>query len=438
MQRINRRKRPKHRANALKQTVALRTLGCKQNQFDTEALRQRLHEQGIAEPLRVEEADWLILNTCAVTHKAIARARREINRLRRINPHARIVALGCGVQYSSDDFNAADFQASLPFDPFPRAACEPEKELAPPHGVIPKGRSRGFLRVQTGCDESCAFCIVPHLRGPSRSVPVVDCLRALRELLERDAPEIVLTGTNIALWGRDLPGKPALLDLLRELVSQIGSARLRLSSLEPPLISPDFLEWCLNEPRICRHFHFAFQSGSPEVLNRMGRSELSRDFIAYLKSLARYHPDVCLGADFIVGFPGENEQDFADTQQFSRCVPLSYLHVFPYSERSGTTAPSLAGRVGIRQRLERARMLQQLNAELKRAFVARNLGTVQEVVSLSSGAKKQNEGLTSNYLRLYLKRNPAGFEKRFFAPLANESLNEIHLQRYRVVLDNHH
>lgn len=280
-----------------------------------------------------------------------------------------------------------------------------------------------------GCDEDCAFCVVPQLRGPSRSLPLADGLRALQDLVREGAPEIILTGTNIALWGRDLPGRPQLLDLLKALVSQVGSARLRLSSLEAPLITPHFLEWCVSEPRICRHFHFAFQSGSPKVLELMRRSDHSTPLTYYLNDLAQRRPDVCLGADLIAGLPGETERDFWMTIEFVQSVPLSYLHVFPFSQRAGTQAASMPASVPVGERLRRAMLLREMNAEFKNNFISRNLGINQEVIGMEKGPAAPRTGLTSNYLRLSFSGGlPAG-QARFWIRPGDRAVTSVSLQQ---------
>jgi threonylcarbamoyladenosine tRNA methylthiotransferase MtaB len=284
------------------------------------------------------------------------------------------------------------------------------------------------LRIQSGCDETCAFCIVPALRGPSRSVPIEECCQALKDLVAQGAQEIVLTGTNIALWGRDLSLKLSLLDLLKALTPHLGSARLRLSSLEVPLVSPEFLEWCVRQPRLCRHFHFAVQSADAHVLEKMERAGPSPELDAYLRDLVRRHPEICLGADVIAGFPGETEAEFEQTTQWVQSVPLSYLHVFSYSPRYATKAARLSGAIPEPTKARRCATLTEINSQLKKKFISRNLGTMQEVVGVGSDSRRRTRALTSNYLRLTLAPEVPMEGKPLALSLQEADLLEIALQ----------
>lgn len=387
-------------------TITFRTLGCKQNQFDTHSLRIRLAEGGFAEAGHLDEADWILLNTCAVTDRAMAKARGEVNRLRRRNPSAKVVVMGCGIRYQPENFPNVECRGVLPREfGIDRWIGEDNgafigSELCPPHGVFPADRSRALLRIQNGCNQQCAFCIVPHLRGPSRSVSSEACLQALRDLVDQGVPEVVLTGTNIALWGKDLPGSPSLIDLLKDLVVGIGTARLRLSSLEPQLISPEFIEWCVIQPQICRHFHLAVQSGSPRILGLMARGKPVPGFFDYLADLKKEHQDVAIGADVMAGFPGETAGDYSQTLNLIKSIPFSYLHVFPYSERLGTAAVELSNKVLVNERLRRAKTLRQLDTKLRERFAAENSGKLQDIVTIANSRAGKTEGLTSNYLRV--------------------------------------
>ncbi len=382
-------------------TVLYRTLGCKQNQFDSYALQSRLSDRGFIETNRVDGADWVVLNTCAVTERAMAKARGEINRIRRRNPGAKIVALGCGSRYQADNFPDADFCYSLPPEfGLNRWIGESDESLPLPHGIFPEDKSRALLRIQSGCDQQCAFCIVPHLRGPSQSVPAELCVEALTGLVQQDAPEIVLTGTNIALWGRDLPNSPILIDLLKALLVKIGSARLRLSSLEPQLISTEFIDWCIDQLQICNHLHLAIQSGSNRIINRMSRGNPVAGFYEYLVDLKRKRADISIGADVMTGFPGETLGDFQETTALIESIPLSYLHVFPFSERPGTPAATFRDVVPIGERLRRAKILRELDAELRDRFAALNSEEPQDIVTIGNDHTDTVKGLTSNYLRV--------------------------------------
>ncbi len=384
--------------------IGFKTLGCKQNQFDTESLLKLLqdHHHTVHHP---KEADWFILNTCAVTQRALAKARGEIRALKRGYPDLKIIALGCGVKYQPHNFSDADSLSLEPLGLDAEERMDPCRNPIPPHCLLPYGKSRALLRIQTGCDEDCAYCIVPLLRGRSRSVPLSECVDAVASLRGSGVSEIILTGTNIASWGDDLPERPGLQALLQSLLNAAGpDIRFRLSSLEPKMISPDFLDWCSKESGICDHFHFAFQSGSPHVLSRMRRPPISRELIAYLKDLKKRRPDFCLGSDFIVGFPGESQEDFEETVRLIQSIPLDYLHIFPFSPREGTRAYELADRLNPNIKIERARRLSELNVELKNAFIKWNIGTIQNMISISTNNTNAVRALSSNYLTISLPR----------------------------------
>ena len=382
--------------------IGLKTLGCKQNQFDTEALRKLLqnHHHTVRHP---KEADWFILNTCAVTQRALAKARGEVRALKRRYPALKIIALGCGVKYQPHNFSEADSLNLEPLGLGEESRVNPDRDPGPPHGLLPLGKSRALLRIQSGCNETCAYCVVPLLRGRSRSVPLNECVDAVASLQGTDVSEISLTGTNIACWGNDLPGRPGLQMLVEALLVAAGPAvRLRLSSLEPGSITPDFLDWCAKEPGVCDHFHFAFQSGSPRVLSCMRRPTISREIIAYLKDLKKRRPDFCLGSDFIVGFPGERADDIEETIRWIRSIPLDYLHVFPFSPREGTRAYELSDRMDLNLRIAGVRLFSELNVELKNAFIKSNIGTIQNMVIITKNNMNRLRALSSNYLTISL------------------------------------
>ncbi|MCX6641491.1 MAG: MiaB/RimO family radical SAM methylthiotransferase [bacterium] len=401
--------------------MLFRTLGCKQNQFDTQALRHRFLKYGWLETGEITKADWIVVNTCAVTERAVAKARGEIGKLRRLNPQAKFVALGCGVLHKPDDFREVDYLGSIPddlkqLDPIRKSIpVQPDDPLAPPHGFIPSGRSRGLLRIQSGCDQHCAYCIVPQLRGPSRSVSSEECVGAFRDLVAQGAVEVVLTGTNTALWGKDLPGTQEFKYLLEALIPKCNGARIRLSSLEPQSISIEFLEWCVSQPQICRHFHIALQSGSARIRALMNRADNGSAVLRELCSFKAKYPDVSLGADVIVGFPGETEEDFQDSAEYIKSVPFSYLHVFPFSERNNTDAPHFKDKIPTAEKLVRANKIKNIDLELRGQFQSLNSGIIQDIVTTFTNRKNRWEGLTDNYLKVKSKGDRVLPASRFTA-----------------------
>jgi threonylcarbamoyladenosine tRNA methylthiotransferase MtaB len=409
----------------VKQSIVFRTLGCKQNQFDTEMLRHRILRRGLSEVEDIQRADWLIINTCAVTRRAMAKARGELHRLRRLNPDAKIAVVGCGARYQPEQFGDADYIGELPKEITDKAKSSGGEAgdgvLSSPHGFLPRGRSRALLRIQSGCDQFCAFCIVPFLRGQSKSAPSGELIRSIRRLVESGVFEIVLTGTNIALWGRDLKPPQTLFDLLRELLPHLGPSRLRLSSLEPHLISAEMIAWCAAQEQICDHFHLALQSGSKRVLEAMNRRIPEDGFFDALSDLKQRHPRLSFGADVIAGLPGETEEDFACTLDLLQKIPFNYLHVFPYSEREGTAAARRDDRVPERIRLARAAALRAKDIRLRHMFMLQNEDRSHDIVIIHQG-KKRPEGLTSNYLRVSFGSDFSPKRARFYSTLSSREL----------------
>jgi len=404
--------------------VAFRTLGCKQNQFDARWLQSQLPGQNFSITVDLQKADWIVLTCCAVTERAIAKARGELHRVKREYPAAKVIVLGCGPRYQPDQFEGADFIDHIPSE-FGISGYKHAigSNLVGQHGLVPDGRSRAYLRIQNGCDQFCTFCIVPHLRGRSRSVPLNELQQSLLELAETGIAEIVLTGTNIALWGRDLDQPSTLLDLLKSLSGNLKNARLRLSSLEPQYTPPDLFEWCVRQKGFCDHFHIAVQSGSGKILKKMGRGVLAHDLFTELHGIKQKYPDVSLGADVLVGFPSETELDFQHTKRLIEEIPFNYLHVFPYSERQGTPSVSFPDTVERSTRLERAARLRKLDHELRAKFIEQNIGKTADVILLSKGPDPSVRGLTSNYLPVALSYREGIKHRRFKTILSKTSLH---------------
>ncbi|MBU1652312.1 MiaB/RimO family radical SAM methylthiotransferase [bacterium] len=404
--------------------VAFRTLGCKQNQFDARWLQSQLPGDSFTVAADLHQADWIVLTCCAVTERALAKARGELHRLKRSHPQAKVVVVGCGSRYQPDQFSAADFVDQLPQE-FQIAGYSNGigSNLHGSHGLVPQGRSRAFLRIQNGCDQFCAFCIVPHLRGKSSSVPEAELQQSLQELVKAGVAEVVLTGTNIALWGRDLNPQADLLDLLKSLSKDLKYARLRLSSLEPQFTPLELISWCTEQENICNHFHVAVQSGSDRILNKMGRGGLNKQFFTALSKIKKARPGLSLGADILVGFPSESENDFQATIKLLEEVPFNYLHVFPYSERQGTPAASFPDSISKTERLARAANLRKLDSELRLNFINSNIGRSADVITLSEKAQTKIQGLTSNYLRVQLQPGQISSNRRFTTKLSKTSFN---------------
>ncbi len=313
--------------------IDILTFGCRLNGFESEVLRETAAKAGLR--------DAVIVNTCAVTAEAERQARQAIRKLRRERPHARIIVTGCAAQVNAQSFadmpevdrvlgNADKLDPAL-LASFERLVVSDLNDLADlaPHLIEGfEGRSRAFVQIQQGCDHACTFCIVPKARGPSRPVALERILAQTQKLVDGGYREIVLTGVDIASWGR-------LERLIVSLLEQVpGLARLRLSSLDPASVTPDLIALFKSEPRLMGHLHLSMQSGADAVLKRMARRHRRTDLLHIRDAL----PDAALGADLIAGFPGETEADHRETLDLIERMGLAHLHVFPFSARPGTPA----------------------------------------------------------------------------------------------------
>lgn len=354
------------------------TLGCKINQYETQALAEGWEAAG-AELLKeaVEaEPDLILVNACAVTSKAVADARSCIRRLHRAHPGAGIVVTGCAAQVAGEEL--CDLPGVIRLVP-----QQAKRELLPGGGELrihDFPRARAVLRVQDGCSHGCTYCIVPLARGRSVSCPADEVLAEARRLLASGHRELVVSGVNLRQWGRELPGAPDFWDLLAWLDAALapewaGRARLRLSSLEPAQLGSKALEVISGARLLCPHLHLSLQSGSPAVLRAMGRAHYApTDVLGFLEQLSGVWQPFGLGADILVGFPGETEAQYEETVSFCRDLPLSYAHIFPYSIRPGTRAAEMPDQVEPQEKKRRAARLRGLAARRKQAFLQRLAG----------------------------------------------------------------
>lgn len=380
--------------------VYLRSLGCRLNQSEVEALARRFTAAGHVVVASPAAADVCVVNTCAVTAEAERKSRHALTALARANPHARLAAVGCYATL------APAYCASLPGVAWTVSNAEKERTVeivascaGKGPGAWMRGRTRAFVKVQDGCDNGCTYCIVRLLRGPARSRPVNEVVAEVRALVAEGCREAVLTGVNLGSYGRDLGLKGGLRVLVEALLTRTDLPRLRLSSVEPWDVDETFFElW--RDPRLCRHLHMPLQSGCDEVLHRMGRRITAAEF-AYLVEAARAAvPDMAVTTDIIVGFPGEDEAAFRASYDFVAELGFARLHVFPYSPRPGTAAASLAGRVSSRERDARAHAMRELGDALARAFRQRLVGREALVLWEQRRPDGWWVGLTDTYVRV--------------------------------------
>jgi threonylcarbamoyladenosine tRNA methylthiotransferase MtaB len=401
-------------------TVAFTTLGCRLNQVDTQQLQSALESRGFRTVPPEEPADVVVVNTCTVTARAEFSDRQAIRRAARVSPRARLVVTGCWAQTSPDEIarmgevdlvvgNADKHRLPALLDErcverihvSDIAAARTLDAVAAPSARV-AGRSRAFLKVQDGCQHRCAFCIVPFARGGSRSLALGAVLDQARRLVEAGHPELVLTGVDLGHYGADLVPRTTLAALLRDLVEIPGLRWVRLSSVLPTYFTPALMEVVTGSTVIAPHFHIPLQSGSDRVLRLMRRPYNTVMYRRLVERLAGAFPGLGLGADVIVGFPGEGEADFAATVALVEALPFSYLHVFPYSARKGTEAARFTDGVDAPTIVRRGRALRLLARRKNFEFRRRLAGQVEEALVLATRDRSTGRlvGLTGSYVEV--------------------------------------
>jgi len=400
-------------------SIAVRNFGCRANQAEAFAWADTLRERG----LRLE-ADWarsdvVLVNSCTLTGRADRDVRKLIRTIGRESPETLIVVAGCYAERAPDELaGLPNVVAVLPASAKGRVAETVAGIAAGPgdmypvrvpvrgeEAIEPSFRARAYLKVQDGCDNRCAFCVIPGVRGRSVSLPPGETAGAVRALAARGFREIVLAGIHLASYGRDLEPRRSLLELLREIGRAAGPARLRLSSLDPNLVDDALVANVAGDGRICPHFHLSLQHASERVLRTMGRPGGPRSYERVLDELRRLAPDAALGADIIVGFPGETDGDFEELRAFLDASPLTYVHVFPYSARPGTPA-SGRPRVPEAAVTARARTLRRLSAGKDVRFRGRFTGRTLEAVVIGR-SDRGAEVLTANGIKVGVPFSPA-------------------------------
>ena len=400
------------------------TLGCKLNQFDTAAIEGELVRRGFHAERDPARASVIVVNTCTVTGKADADARKRIRHLRRANPGCRLLVTGCyaeldprairsiegvdGVFGNQEKSRLPRILDELGIGAEKVAAAGGDRgcdaTLSMPRALHFGDRSRAFLRVQEGCRLACSYCIIPKVRGASRSLPPDAVREAARSLYRAGYREIVLTGVNVGDYGRDLEPSIDLAGLLRGLLADCGSNRIRLNSLEPLTVTDEIVELLVTEDRLASHLQVPLQSGSDTTLGRMRRNYRTATYLDRLGGLRAAVPDIGLGADVIVGFPGETGALFEETHDLIAASPLNYLHVFAWSPRPGTPAAELPDRVhgsAVRERSARLRALgDELSYRFRKRFENRRL---EAVVLGDRKTDGRSRALTGNFIEVALE-----------------------------------
>jgi threonylcarbamoyladenosine tRNA methylthiotransferase MtaB len=435
-------------------TYFVQNFGCRATQADGAALESLLAAKGLEAAGERSAADLVVLNTCTVTSSADDDVRQTIRRVHRENPGAQILVTGCYAQRAPEELacmpgvewvvgNSHKTQiADLVTIDARRSPLDPAASAGTPyHGNIHVGdifaqhdflsapvedaandRTRPNLKIQDGCNNRCSFCIIPFVRGRSRSAPVEQVVDQVRGLARRYR-EIVLSGINLGRWGREPGSHMRLADLIRRLLAETGVERLRLSSVEPMDFSDDLLGLMAGSPRIAQHVHAPLQSGSDRTLRRMHRKYRPRHYADRVLRARALMPDAAIGADVMVGFPGETEADFEESRRFIESLPFTYLHVFTYSERPGTPAAGHPAGVPIAVRKSRNRVLRELAEAKNREFRQRMVGRTLSAVTLH----ESRTALTGNYLKVQLtaSRAPNSIVDVRIGALTTDGLSEV-------------
>lgn len=401
--------------------VALHNLGCKVNAYEMEKIAEKLISAGFSIVSFDEKADYYIVNTCSVTNIADRKSRQMLHRAKKLNPDAAVIAIGCYVDtHGEEELYADNIDIAVPNSgkdnivdiikvygeshrkkesdsvreegPHAELRTDGEKHHRSGEGIY----SRKFLKVQDGCNMFCSYCIIPYARGRIKSRTIEDVISEVGVSVKEGYSEFVLTGIHISSFGKDRPGDNEDLISLIEAVDRVpGVKRLRLGSMEPRIITDEFVERLKAVGSICPHFHLSLQSGSDSVLKRMNRHYSAAEYRDSVERLRRAFTDPAITTDVIVGFPGESPEEFEETHEFLKAVSFYETHIFPYSRRKGTPADKMPGQLSRREKHDRLEVLMELNKKNKESFEDLYVGRNVEVLF-----EEENEGYTKEYIRV--------------------------------------
>ena len=397
--------------------VALHTLGCKLNFAETSTIGGQFISNGCDVVNVKENADVYVINTCSVTENAERECRQVVRRFLRQNPEAFIIVTGCYAQLrpeelraisgvdavlgSSEKFNIFSFINDFEKNELACVFVKPTADLnefGHAHSTDADSRTRAFLKIQDGCDYKCSFCTIPLARGKSRSMHPDEAVAEFVKLVESGYKELILTGVNVGDYGKSINSN--LYELLDRLIKVEGDFRIRISSIEPNLLSDEIIELTASSEKICKHFHIPLQSGSNEILKLMQRRYIIEDYKILIDKINNRIPDAGIGIDVIVGSPGETEQNFIETHNFLKDLPFSYLHVFTYSERPQTKALEINNKVDVFERRERNNILRILSEKKRNNFYSRMIGKKLDVLFEHENHNGKMIGFSSNYIRV--------------------------------------
>lgn len=414
-------------------TVAFHTLGCKLNFAETSTIARQLIGAGYEKVDFDSPAQVYVINTCSVTDNADKECKFHVKRAVKANPEGLVVVLGCYAQLKPEEISAIEgvdlvlgakekFNLLNFLDDLRKAEASAQVHSCEIEGAdffigsySIGDRTRAFLKVQDGCDYKCTYCTIPMARGISRSDTIENIVKNAKEIAGQNIKEIVLTGVNIGDYGKGEFGNKkhehTFLDLVKELNKVEGIERIRISSIEPNLLKDETIELVAESQNFVPHFHIPLQSGSDEILKKMKRRYLTALYTNRVKKIREMLPDACIGVDVIVGFPGETEEKFLETYKFLSELPISYLHVFTYSERDNTEAVEMEGVVPISERKKRNKMLRILSEKKKMAFYQSQIGKTLPVLWEHEEKNGMMFGFTDNYVRVQKPYNPASINR---------------------------
>lgn len=414
--------------------IAFHTLGCKVNQYESEALQEKFKANGHRLVPETEAADVYVINTCTVTGLADRKSRQFIRRLRKLNPDCILAVIGCYAQMQPDEIAALegvnivagtnekaglveiveDYIKSKGVDVHRKAyeALTEFEEIGMP--VSMDSRTRAYIKIQDGCNRFCTYCVVPYARGNIRSRSREKILEEAITLLEAGYKEIVLTGINTALYGaeNDTEHGQGLVGIVSDLDRLQGDFRIRLSSLEPTVIDVSMVKQLLKYEKLCPHFHLSLQSGSDQILKAMNRNYSSREFLDMIGVLKTHDPGFAVTTDIIVGFPGETEENFVDTCNLVQTAGFSKVHVFKYSKRTGTLAATMPDQVNPVIKNRRSTELLKIESEIGKQFLINQTGTKRQLLIEHFDSRTGTlSGYTENYIRVVVQNSEAGQEQ---------------------------
>ncbi|MCC0665390.1 tRNA (N(6)-L-threonylcarbamoyladenosine(37)-C(2))-methylthiotransferase MtaB [Clostridioides sp. ZZV15-6597] len=402
--------------------VAFYTLGCKVNQYETEAMLELFEKDGYEQVNSEEYADVYVINTCTVTHMSDRKSRQYIRRVKKKNPDAIIAVVGCYSQVSPEEILDIE-EVNLVMGTNDRRKIVEEirkidasKKVSTVDDIMKvkafeeieisqtNGKTRAFMKIQDGCDRFCTYCIIPYARGRIRSRDIDSIVDEVKKLAKNGYKEVVLTGIHVASYGKDLKDKNIkLLDVIKQINEIDAIERIRLSSVEPILFTDEFVNEVLKMEKVCPHYHLSLQSGCDETLKRMNRRYTTLEYKTIVDRLRDKMPNVAITTDVIVGFPGETNEEFKQTYEFLKDIELSQMHIFKYSPRKGTPAATMENQIDPQIKHFRSEQLLNLSKENFNKFATKFIGSELDVLFEQNIEGNKFEGLTSNYIRVVVE-----------------------------------